>query len=238
MVVIGSGTRQRRGQALGEPERIDLALLAQLDEAPEEVAAGRAGRPRAGHDADAILGSHGRDSITSRASFEDAGRGAERPPSERAWSPRGTPGRPCCRMNRGSAGVDEAARMKDPDKPQQIIDAAIRVFARNGYYNSRVSDIAREAGIASGTIYLYFKTKDEILVTLFREKMAEWVAPRPPRDRRRARSGGEDPPAGRAALHACSRRTRSWPRSSRSSCGRGTSSSAAPRPTRCRRTSS
>jgi TetR/AcrR family transcriptional regulator, fatty acid metabolism regulator protein len=65
--------------------------------------------------------------------------------------------------------------MADPDKPQQIIDAAVRVFARNGYYNSRVSDIAREAGIASGTIYLYFKTKDEILVTLFREKMAEWV---------------------------------------------------------------
>ena len=66
--------------------------------------------------------------------------------------------------------------MRDPDKPQQIIAAAIRVFARSGYYNSRVLDIAREAGIASGTIYLYFKTKDEILVTLFREKMAEWVA--------------------------------------------------------------
>jgi len=66
--------------------------------------------------------------------------------------------------------------MRDPDKPQQIVEAAIRVFARNGYYNSRVSDIAREAGIASGTIYLYFKTKEEILVTLFREKMAEFVA--------------------------------------------------------------
>ncbi|MBI1847132.1 MAG: TetR/AcrR family transcriptional regulator [Candidatus Rokubacteria bacterium] len=66
--------------------------------------------------------------------------------------------------------------MRDPAKPQQILDAAIRVFARHGYYNSRVSDIAREAGIAAGTIYLYFKTKDEILVTLFREKMAEWVA--------------------------------------------------------------
>jgi TetR/AcrR family transcriptional regulator, fatty acid metabolism regulator protein len=65
--------------------------------------------------------------------------------------------------------------MRDPDKPQQIIDAAVRVFARNGFYNSRVSDIAREAGIASGTIYLYFKTKDEILVTLFRDKMAEFV---------------------------------------------------------------
>src|SRR5947199_10166104 len=74
-------------------------------------------------------------------------------------------------MNRGSVRA-----MPDPDKPQQIIDAAVRVFARNGFYNSRVSDIAREAGIASGTIYLYFKTKDEILVTLFREKMAEWVA--------------------------------------------------------------
>lgn len=65
--------------------------------------------------------------------------------------------------------------MREPDKHEQIIDAAIRVFARAGYYNSRVSDIAREAGIASGTIYLYFKTKDEILVTLFREKMTEWV---------------------------------------------------------------
>jgi len=66
--------------------------------------------------------------------------------------------------------------MKDPDKPQQIVDAATRVFARAGYYNSRVADIAREAGIASGTIYLYFRTKEEILVTLFREKMAEFVA--------------------------------------------------------------
>jgi TetR/AcrR family fatty acid metabolism transcriptional regulator len=65
--------------------------------------------------------------------------------------------------------------MRESDKHQQIIDAAVRVFARNGYYNSRVSDIAREAGIASGTIYLYFRTKDEILVTLFREKMAAWV---------------------------------------------------------------
>jgi TetR/AcrR family transcriptional regulator, fatty acid metabolism regulator protein len=74
-------------------------------------------------------------------------------------------------MNRGSVSA-----MRDPDKPQQIVDAAVRVFARNGFYNSRVSDIAREAGIASGTIYLYFKTKDEILVTLFREKMAAFVA--------------------------------------------------------------
>ena len=65
--------------------------------------------------------------------------------------------------------------MRDPDRSQNIIEAAVRVFARKGYYNSRVSDIAREAGIAAGTIYLYFKTKDDILVTLFRDKMAEFV---------------------------------------------------------------
>ena len=66
--------------------------------------------------------------------------------------------------------------MRDPDKPQQIVDAAVRVFARKGYFSSRVSDIAREAGIGAGTIYLYFKTKEDILVTVFREKMAEFVA--------------------------------------------------------------
>src|SRR5881296_3135328 len=96
--------------------------------------------------------------------------------------------------------------MRDPDKPQQIIDAAIRVFARNGYYNSRVSDIAREAGIASGTIYLYFKTKDEILVTLFREKMAGFVGvlrkevagePAPPARAPALRDAGGPPRHGR-----------------------------------------
>ena len=76
---------------------------------------------------------------------------------------------PSPKMNVGSF-------MRDQDKHHQIIEAAVRVFARNGYFNSRVSDIAREAGVASGTIYLYFKTKDAILVTLFREKMAAWVA--------------------------------------------------------------
>ncbi|HET7876669.1 MAG TPA: TetR/AcrR family transcriptional regulator [Methylomirabilota bacterium] len=66
--------------------------------------------------------------------------------------------------------------MRDPDKPQQIIEAAVRVFARKGYFNSRVSDVAREAGIAAGTIYLYFKTKEDILIRLFQDKMAEFVS--------------------------------------------------------------
>ena len=88
-------------------------------------------------------------------------------------------------MNRGSFHV-----MRESDKPQQIIEAAVRVFARKGYYHSRVADIAREAGIAAGTIYLYFETKDDILVTLFRSKMAEFVA-----GLRKAIAGENDPVA-------------------------------------------
>lgn len=71
--------------------------------------------------------------------------------------------------------ADSPLVMRDPDKPLQIVEAAVRVFARQGYFNSRVSDIAREAGIAAGTIYLYFDTKEEILITLFRDKMAGFV---------------------------------------------------------------
>jgi TetR/AcrR family fatty acid metabolism transcriptional regulator len=72
--------------------------------------------------------------------------------------------------------ADSVPVMRDPDKPRQIVDAAVRVFARKGYFNARVSDIAREAGIAAGTIYLYFETKEDILITLFRQKMDGFVA--------------------------------------------------------------
>src|SRR6266446_5754882 len=53
------------------------------------------------------------------------------------------------------------------DKRTAIIRAAISVFAHNGYFNSKVADIAREAGVADGTVYLYFKSKDEILHSIF-----------------------------------------------------------------------
>lgn len=45
------------------------------------------------------------------------------------------------------------------------------MFARNGFHNSRVSDVAEEAGVASGTIYLYFKNKDDILISVFEESL-------------------------------------------------------------------
>ena len=53
------------------------------------------------------------------------------------------------------------------NKYHLILEAAIRVFARQGFYQSTVAQIAREAGVADGTIYLYFKNKDDILVQFF-----------------------------------------------------------------------
>lgn len=63
-----------------------------------------------------------------------------------------------------------------PDKRQAILRAAIRVFAHNGYFSSKVADIAREAGVADGTVYLYFKSKEEILHSIFDRSMEEGIA--------------------------------------------------------------
>lgn len=56
------------------------------------------------------------------------------------------------------------------DKRRLILDAAVRVFARQGFHTCRVSDIADEAGVAYGLVYHYFSSKDEILDTLFLER--------------------------------------------------------------------
>jgi TetR/AcrR family fatty acid metabolism transcriptional regulator len=56
------------------------------------------------------------------------------------------------------------------DKRRLILDAAIRVFAREGFHRCRVSDIANEAGVAYGLVYHYFRSKDEVLDTLFSER--------------------------------------------------------------------
>ncbi|MFD2369989.1 TetR/AcrR family transcriptional regulator [Brevibacillus sp. GCM10020057] len=64
---------------------------------------------------------------------------------------------------------------KTGEKYQAIIDAAVRVIARQGYHNAQVSRIAKEAKVADGTIYLYFENKDDILISLFNEKMGNFV---------------------------------------------------------------
>jgi TetR/AcrR family fatty acid metabolism transcriptional regulator len=59
------------------------------------------------------------------------------------------------------------------EKRRLILDAAVRVFARDGFHTSRVGDIAEEAGVAHGLLYHYFSSKDEVLQTVFRENWAQ-----------------------------------------------------------------
>jgi TetR/AcrR family transcriptional regulator, fatty acid metabolism regulator protein len=64
---------------------------------------------------------------------------------------------------------------KEKPKYKQIIDAAVIVIAENGYHQAQVSKIAKQAGVADGTIYLYFKNKEDILISVFEEKMAVFI---------------------------------------------------------------
>lgn len=65
---------------------------------------------------------------------------------------------------------------KSNGKYEAILRAAIKVFAGSGFFNSKVADVAREAGVADGTVYLYFKNKDDILVSIFNYYMEEALA--------------------------------------------------------------
>jgi TetR/AcrR family transcriptional regulator, fatty acid metabolism regulator protein len=75
------------------------------------------------------------------------------------------------------------------DKRERILSAAERVFARCGFFAARVSEIAKDAGVADGTIYLYFKSKDDLLISLFESRMKQVndvlraaIASAPPRE--------------------------------------------------------
>jgi TetR/AcrR family fatty acid metabolism transcriptional regulator len=57
------------------------------------------------------------------------------------------------------------------DKRERILKAATQIFAQHGFYKSTISQIARQANVADGTIYLYFKNKDDLLICLFEEEM-------------------------------------------------------------------
>ena len=62
------------------------------------------------------------------------------------------------------------------DKRDLILRAATRVFAQNGFFQSQVAHVARVAGVAAGTVYLYFKGKDDLLVSIFEKSMEEVIA--------------------------------------------------------------
>lgn len=72
--------------------------------------------------------------------------------------------------------LNNGTRAPVADKREAILRAATHVFARNGYFNSKVADIAREAGVADRTVYLYFKSKEEILHSIFDRSMDEAIA--------------------------------------------------------------
>src|SRR5688500_1793919 len=70
-----------------------------------------------------------------------------------------------------------ARKRQDPAAPlpkrAAILRAAIDVFAARGYFNPQVADVARAAGVAAGTVYLYFRSKDDLLVSIFERTMRE-----------------------------------------------------------------
>jgi TetR/AcrR family fatty acid metabolism transcriptional regulator len=69
-----------------------------------------------------------------------------------------------------------AAPARSADKRERILDAAVRVFAKKGFHATRVSEVAKAAGVADGTIYLYFRSKEELLVSLFEDRVERLLA--------------------------------------------------------------
>ena len=82
-------------------------------------------------------------------------------------------------MNIHSVPAVTPLRAADPpraDKREAILRAATDVFAGRGFFNAQVADVARAAGVAAGTVYLYFRSKDDLLVSIFERTMREAIA--------------------------------------------------------------
>src|ERR671932_533964 len=80
-------------------------------------------------------------------------------------------------MNIHSVTAPATARplLERGDKRGAILRAATDVFASRGFFNAQVADVARAAGVAAGTVYLYFRSKDDLLVSIFDRTMREWI---------------------------------------------------------------
>ena len=76
------------------------------------------------------------------------------------------------------ASVTSLRHAENPraDKREAILRAATDVFAERGFFNAQVADVARAAGVAAGTVYLYFRSKDDLLVSIFEKTMREAIA--------------------------------------------------------------
>ena len=73
------------------------------------------------------------------------------------------------------ANTSSKESFRGTSKRERILRAAVDVFAQNGYFNAKVAEIARAAGVADGTIYLYFDGKEDLLVTIFREHTRNYL---------------------------------------------------------------
>jgi TetR/AcrR family fatty acid metabolism transcriptional regulator len=74
---------------------------------------------------------------------------------------------------RSARSLNPSPRPPVADKREAILRAATKVFARSGYFNSKVADVAKVAGVADGTVYLYFKSKEDILRSIFDRGVGE-----------------------------------------------------------------
>ena len=80
---------------------------------------------------------------------------------------------PTAATRRASA---QPARLERTDKRDALLRAAIDTFAARGFFNAQVADVARSAGVAAGTVYLYFRGKDDLLISIFERTMKEAIA--------------------------------------------------------------
>lgn len=85
-------------------------------------------------------------------------------------------GRPPLRAPKAKSAAANGKPKRASDKRDRILAAAVKVFAKNGFHTTRVSDIAKAAGVADGTIYLYFESKEELLVSLFEDRVGKLLA--------------------------------------------------------------
>lgn len=92
--------------------------------------------------------------------------------TEASFSKKRSPKSPKSAASRASA----PKAPKGSDKRARILNSAVRVFAENGFYATRVSDVAKAAGVADGTIYLYFDSKEELLVSLFEDRVEKLLS--------------------------------------------------------------
>ena len=72
-----------------------------------------------------------------------------------------------------SAEEGKEKSSRNQEKHDRILQAALKIFSEKGFYNTRIAEVAKEANVADGTIYLYFKNKDDLLICLFEEEVGK-----------------------------------------------------------------